>query len=464
MDWGIKFVGGFCMRELALILLSVSLLVGCKQAGVVERGSVGTIDDTQNIGTSIQPPLINLEPENLDLPVVQILNSEMNYLEGFDIDIEYRVIPGQRPLANIRCKVDSLVQLCALSGGVITVRAPAIGPHILEILVADTSERAIRKEWAFTVHDRIQRTRQQIQVNPGEKAKADILFVIDNSKSMEEEQDYISDRILSFMDVLKDLDWRLAITTTDAREQFSFGDGALQAFEPGRYFLDSNMESKRAKELFGQTAQRSEDGSPFERGLRASYRTIERFSAVGDPAQSFFRDTASLAVVIISDEDETRLQSSGQPWEDGYRSDASNFFRLVKETWSSEKLVQFNSIITRPGDEQCLQPNGSGWSYGHVYQEISDLTGGVTGDICASDFGVELAQIGQGVSDLERTYELDCHPQDLGSTGSIDFRVVSLDGNEVPAYSLNGNQVKFEENLEPGRYDFVYFCLATVSP
>ena len=44
------------------------------------------------------------------------------------------------------------------------------------------------------------------------------------------------------------------------------------------------------------------------------------------------------------------------------------------------------------------------------------------------------------------------------------FQVVSLDGARVPDYDLFGSQVKFDQALDPGSYDFVYFCLATISP
>lgn len=46
-------------------------------------------------------------------------------------------------------------------------------------------------------------------------SKVDVLFIVDNSGSMLEEQSKLSTALSSFVDSLTDLDWQIGITTTD---------------------------------------------------------------------------------------------------------------------------------------------------------------------------------------------------------------------------------------------------------
>lgn len=69
--------------------------------------------------------------------------------------------------------------------------------------------------------------------------KVDILFVVDNSKSMKEEQKNMKDRIDGFINKITHLDWQIAVTSTDPRNSEKWGDGKFRTFGNGNSILKS---------------------------------------------------------------------------------------------------------------------------------------------------------------------------------------------------------------------------------
>ena len=59
----------------------------------------------------------------------------------------------------------------------------------------------------------------------------DILFVVDNSTSMEEEQRKMSERFTTFISDLQDVEYQIGITTTDLSSTNFNQDGAIVEFE-----------------------------------------------------------------------------------------------------------------------------------------------------------------------------------------------------------------------------------------
>jgi len=445
------------MKNLLVVTFSVSFLfLGCKQDVSFEPGN-GSADVS---GTD---PFEIEDPTGYQGPTIVFTELPQDALEGEDVQARFEIYAGDLEIDWVRCAVDNIVVPCNPVGDLIVVTAPALGPHTIEVLAADTSEVVTRKSVGFTIHDQMQRQKQLVQVNAAQKKPTDIIFVIDNSGSMAQEQVDMGAKILSFMELIENLDWRVAITTTDPRSSQSTGDGALLPFSDGSFYLESSMDLDDAKAMFAETIETGTRGSGYERGIRSLYRTIERNNAGEAQVQSFFRPDAALSVIVVSDEDETLADGNGNAWADLAMSDGDNLVNLVRSTWGQEKLFQFSSIITRPGDDQCLQPVGTGYRYGTRYEEVSLANGGVVGDICAQDFGLELAELGQVVSDLETVYELSCVPQDLNRDGKIDFDIQPVNGQPVPTYQIDGKKITFDQALEPGDYNFVYFCLNTVS-
>ena len=96
---------------------------------------------------------------------------------------------------------------------------------------------------------------------------------------------------------------------------------------------------------------------------------------------------------------------------------------------------------------------------GVAYESLSRKTNGVVGDICANNYSELLQDIGQGVSDLQKVHKLGCEPQDINGDGSSDIEIKASGNGSVPGYAIDENTLIFDRPLNPGDYQFIYFCL-----
>lgn len=289
--------------------------------------------------------------------------------------------------------------------------------------------------------------------------KVDILVVIDNSGSMRYEQASMANRFDSFIDQLQSLDWRVAITTTDMQYPSRDGaDGKLLGFGNNRVFLSKDDGVQSAKTMFGQTIQRSENGSGNEQGIHATYKALERALNPSDNNSKFLRSQAGLAVIVVTDADET---PSGGKNNKGPKNYGDNLRNFVAATFPS-KAFKFHSIIVKPDDTACLKYAGSNnEDYGKEYFNLSTNTNGIVGSVCETDYSAQLKEMGQSTAELVKNISLDCAPVDSDKDGKPDITIVDLmTQKQVTDYTVNGNQVSLVQALPIGQYKVDYRCLA----
>ena len=157
---------------------------------------------------------------------------------------------------------------------------------------------------------------------PVECTKMDIVFVIDNSQSMKEEQENLAQNFPEFVKVIDEyetqagetLDYRVAVTTTDdVTDQGKFrkgrGQGADQTCDPGpnnKPWLERT--DADISKYFSCRAQVGTLGTNVERPLEAAKLAVTSRIDDGQNAlggtTSFIREDALLAFVILTDEDE----------------------------------------------------------------------------------------------------------------------------------------------------------------
>lgn len=290
-------------------------------------------------------------------------------------------------------------------------------------------------------------------------SKIDVLIVVDNSGSMAPEQKNMGDRFGSFIDKIESLDWRVAVTTTDmhpSNANVDKADGKLLPISglSNRYFLDSSKDSKvDAQRYFSATVQRSESGSGYEQGLAATYRSVERSLVTGDANGGFYRSDAALAVVVVSDADETGYQNRAANLTS--KSVPENLVSMVSNRWPGKPFI-FNAIVVQSGDTACKAVSGNE-DYGKTYEKMSGLTSGVVGSVCAENYADQLASIGSGLSKVVRSVSLDCAPVDSNGDGKIDL-AVSISGVATTAFTVSGSLVTFDNALPQGKVDFSYTC------
>ena len=154
-------------------------------------------------------------------------------------------------------------------------------------------------------------------------SKMDILFVIDDSGSMSEEQSNLASNFPAFINVINNyvnqsgdaLDYRIGITTTgrDLNYTISVGGISLPFSESGdngalrqgsgmtRRWLERN--DPNAASTFASVAQVGTGGPSIEMPLLAVDWALNDRVADGTNA-GFLRDDALLALVILTDEDD----------------------------------------------------------------------------------------------------------------------------------------------------------------
>lgn len=295
-------------------------------------------------------------------------------------------------------------------------------------------------------------------------SKVDVLVVIDNSGSMATEQANMASRFDTFFDQLQGMDWRVAITTTDVRElALETTDGRLLEFPAmsGITILNSTMDINKAKLAFAETIQRNERGDGNEQAIAATYRAIERSlgarASGSDYQANFIRDDAALAVIAVTDADETPPTLGNEVPIPRLRNQPLNLLNLIQSTWNGAKNFSFHSIIVKEGDRECLAKDGNE-KFGVTYATLSRLTHGIIGSVCESDYGSQLRIIANKVQDQVKTIHLDCVPAKGLRELQPNITFENSNSSLYPSYRLEDSDLIFVDNLPEGLTTVNYFC------
>lgn len=230
--------------------------------------------------------------------------------------------------------------------------------------------------------------------NADECTKMDIVFGIDNSGSMGEEQQNLADNFPKFAEVIdayktksgKALDYRVAVTTSDDRQgQGAFGAARARSAPedciagPMRPWLeraDGDVAS-----AFACRARYGTTGSGIERPLESILLSVtDRIADKTNTAngESFLRKEALLAFVLITDEDEG--SSSGRNLARPMAEYPKAFDALMGERgrWAAAVIA---------GETRCTSPGfGSALEAKNLKGFIEDVgSNGVFASICTGD-------------------------------------------------------------------------------
>jgi len=277
-----------------------------------------------------------------------------------------------------------------------------------------------------------------LAVNP---PQADILFIDDNSGSMYPEQQKMGDRFPNFLASLSNLDWRIAITTTDVTSNGA--RGGLLEYSSGLRILSPSTPNKET--LFLNTIRRNETGSGDERGIYAANLTIDQRGQ-----NNFFRPDAHFAVVILADEDERSNGGTAASYPLEAYDRPQDFKNNVATKLGASKTLSVHSIVIRPEDHACLNQQNQDQTYrgyfGNIYAQLTALTAGVLGDICAPDYGAQLATIGNQIVKNISSYKLACVPTQAPGLEPV----VTIQPAAASTGTIRDDQIFFDPPLQPG--------------
>lgn len=298
----------------------------------------------------------------------------------------------------------------------------------------------------------------------------DLLVVVDNSRSMRADQEKLGREFANFVSGVSHADYRIGVITTDVNSPgFENAPGYWgnldRVNETGRNYIskaDSNPE-----ELFSNLINRQEtiDCTPStpqelcpsfdERPLHAIRLALDKRD--GQNA-GFFRTGADLAVVIITDEDETAGPG-------GVFYNAGDLIRYVEDQFSGRKRVLGFSIAIQDQDIACFNEQAldtvsgaSAVSYGVRVGEFATLTGGFNVNICNQNFGRDLSSISDYVQqellpfvhELPNTIVLDSIRVSVelldGRTYESDYSVDESGGLSLVPSPPQGSKINIQYN------------------
>jgi hypothetical protein len=265
---------------------------------------------------------------------------------------------------------------------------------------------------------------------------ADVLFVVDNSYSMQEEQNNLGSNLNAFLSFAQGqgVDYQIAVTTTDVRStpigQHGEFVGATRIITPATPNKDV---------VFQANVNVGIDGSPDEAGLEAAYLALSPANLAGANV-GFLRPQAILAIVIVSDEEDQSVDPNN-PASFRAVSFYQNYFQSLKPNGNF-----ILSAIVGTTNPQCSSADGTAY-YGPRYIQVAQSSGGVVDSICNANWGQSLANIGVRSFGLERSFPLSSQP--VPATIAV-----TLNGAPAPAgawsYDAIANTVNFA--VEPPSY------------
>lgn len=314
----------------------------------------------------------------------------------------------------------------------------------------------------------VRRTVNVIQKGPG---KVDILWIVDSSGSMSEEQTYLGNNFNAFINKLVTAghDFQTAVTSTDVCQEQIPADLAQRVCpvnyggstatrhrgsfvgDEGRKVLkhtDSDIVSR-----FTNYTKVGINGSGFEHGLKAAQMAVEKVTTGAN--EPLIRADAFLAVIVVSDEEDDGIGLSMTDPSNGrnFTAEGLTTFRFTEDhmidylkTIKGAGKFSVSAIApTRKADGTLCSANHSKPNEeGTQYIKAAQKTGGIIQSICETNWSASLAQIG---------YDLNAQITQIVLPSKPDVATikVTVNGSVVAGWSFNegNNAVKFNADSVP---------------
>ncbi len=239
---------------------------------------------------------------------------------------------------------------------------------------------------------------------------ADVLFAIDHSCSMSDDNANINANIPYFFDVLDvyNLDYHVGVMSTEGISETSSGLISSWGSEP---FIDSNTPNPESyfSLMNNSTVGYGEQGlDAFLAATTLSY----------DHNREFFRPEVPLHLIVISDEPDQSVRMNSVRFVDW----TNNWLELKKEA-----DVTFSAVVFTTTSD-C----GTGWEVpDSSYTYVSNHIGGEVVDICEDDWSLTLEALAEHAVNQRYEYFLSRNPVE----GS--FNVLVERGEITFAYELD---------------------------
>lgn len=278
--------------------------------------------------------------------------------------------------------------------------------------------------------------------------KIDILFVDDNSASMDTLQSSLGSKFPALATAIAGLDWQIGITTTDcSTDKWGICGSLLPLTGWSGNILSPSIPSYQT--VFNNSIVRPETIGCVQRGACPSgiaeplLSTMTAFDKRATNDYGFFRNGAALAVVILTDADEMMNGPSNA-------TQAASVITHFNSIWGQSKQFKAYAIDIIPNDSACLQQYtqtaGGLTYYGVQPSSLASQTGGLSESICAADYTPLLQAIGTDMQNAPTSLQLKYIP--------VGANAVTVTFNPSPgvteAFNLTNNILTFSPPLPQG--------------
>lgn len=225
-------------------------------------------------------------------------------------------------------------------------------------------------------------------------AQVDILFVVDNTGSMSEEQLALSEGFEAFVLAVEDLSlaWQIGVVTT-----------SLEPDELGILHGEPWIITPASGDPVGALEQAVDVGTDGadEAGLAAMVAALTDPDAV-EANRGFRRPEAALHVVVLSDDDDDSDAVLG--------SDPVGAALLVLDAQAIDQGPEARlSAVIGDVPSGCRGHGGEAFP-GTRYAEVADATGGVVASICEADLGDIVEELAGLSAQYPTRFELQAVP------------------------------------------------------
>ena len=278
----------------------------------------------------------------------------------------------------------------------------------------------------------------------------DILFVVDSSPSMADEQQLIADGFESFIGTLEESNADFQLGVIDMDMDLENSKRAMLIGNPP--FLtpeDDYIAGFKSRVKVGV------EGSDKEKGLSAAYAAVTEPLVSGQNG-GFVREDANLVLVFVSDEedcsDADALAGEGGSACYDQRQlliSVKDFIQDFSELKSGDARVVASAIVGPKASEQqgCQQEV---WP-GNRYRSMAVTMGGIVGNICNPDYSGIMEDLGLAVAGEITVFNLAyaAVPETIEVT--VDDEIIPESETDGWIYDAEYRQIRFDGSYVPPR-------------
>jgi hypothetical protein len=282
-------------------------------------------------------------------------------------------------------------------------------------------------------------------------SQVDILFVMDNSVSMEQEQNDVAENFEKFILNIEETnaDWQIGIITTDMVDVTQ--RGRLQGLPT---IIDPDTPDYQG--AFATNIRVGTDGYPIERGLSAALAAVTAPLTTHEN-EGFISPDATLAIIVVSDENDCSDNGVliGDDQAACYQEadqlvPVPQFVTALRESKAEPTMVTFSAIVELESDSGYASCGEA--STGHRYIKVANMLGGITRSICG-EYDDVMDEMGLSVAGMRSSFLLSRTPDVCSVTATIDNVEIPRDDTDTNGwtYDLESNYILFFGSAVPPR-------------